>query len=214
MAERVDIVRPTATPLEAVRAVAAAYHRLFGRAPTWPELLILAAQSSHETGRWRSMPNYNVAGLKASVQGRARYFEALTTEYVTGPDGKPKAVKVMQRFRAYERFEHGVYDWLSLLHRGYPRALEAAREGDALEFVEGLLMGWGRGAHYFTAPFPAYSAGVRSNLAWLEGLAPDLHVDLADEPETFGEQLVDRVLDELDGIDDDTFTPTGDDHDE
>lgn len=199
-AEPVPITRPTATPLEAVRAVLAAYRRLFERSPAWRELLILAAQSSHETGKWRSMPCYNVAGIKASVFGHAPFFEAMTTEHLNGRD-----VRLTQRFRAYHDLADGVFDWLSLLHRGYPQALEGAALGDVLEFVEGLWQGWGRGAKYFTAPFQTYSAAVRAHLAWLDSLGLELDVGL-DAP-TFGEGLVGR----LDGADDDTFTPDGDD---
>ncbi len=176
----VPSTRPTATVPEAARAIAEAYERLFGRLPTQAELIILAAQSSHETAEWTAMPGYNVAGLKASLSGPHDYTELLTTEYLAQPDGSQKAVRIVQRFRSYPSLEAGVYDWLSLLARGYPEAIEAARRGDLEGFVRGLQRGWGRGAKYFTSPFDAYLKAVRVRaeqishwpIAWADIVGP------------------------------------------
>ncbi len=173
MARLVPIVHPIITAPEAVRAVAEAYRRLFNRWPTQAELIILAAQSSHETNEWASAPGYNVAGLKASFSGVADYFEAWTTEYVDQPDGSKKSVKVVQRFRSYPDLAAGMFDWLSLLSRGYPEAMKGARAGDVSAFVAGLLLGWGRGARYFTSPPEKYLSGVLARVAQISHLPLD-----------------------------------------
>ncbi len=176
----VPATRPTATVPEALRAVASAYERLFGRRPTQPELIALAAQSSHETNEWQAIPGYNVAGLKASLDGPHDYTELMTTEYVAQPNGTKKPVKIVQRFRSYPDLAAGIYDWLSLLSRGYPEAMAGAQQGDVEAMVRGLLKGWGRGAHYFTAPLVSYLAAVLARaeqlshwpIAWADLCAP------------------------------------------
>ncbi len=184
---------PTASAPEALGAISTAYQRLFGHKPRPQELLVLAAHSSLETGRWKHMPCWNVAGLKASVSGPGYYFDAETFEVENGV-----RVKKVQHFRAYPSLDAGCFDWLSLLAHGYPDALVGARDGDVAAFVEGLWQGWGRGAKYFTEHFPVYSTGVRREFEWLRNLGLDL-TDLT-EPvgpgEVFYDEMMKQALDE------------------
>ena len=197
MSAALPIVRRSATPQEALAAVAEAFEVVFGRRPTRSELTILAAQSAHETAGWRSMPNYNVAGLKEFNLSKPHYI-AMTTEYVPGPlgpDGKPTRVKkrIPQPFAAYATLAGGMTSWLRLLARGYPQALSGARLGSVDLFVDGLLEGHGKSYDYFSAPRDDYEVRVehwRADLDETLGFDFDAHCD----PDAQTDLLRGRVL--------------------
>jgi hypothetical protein len=137
--------RTPVNELAALAAIADAFVHVFGRRPTQSELCILWVQSAHETAGWKSVPNNNPAGIKAGPGYQGDWRVAMTTEG-KGADAK----RVPQKFRAYATLDLGMRDWLDVLKRGYPEALEGARRGDLEAFVAGLLEGWKRSADYFT----------------------------------------------------------------
>jgi hypothetical protein len=138
----VDEVQPELTPLSgdaAAKALSRAWKRATTQLPSLDALTILTAHWAHETAAGASMYNYNFGGIK----GR-------------GPDGISclrgasegfgfRTRLVRDRFRAYPNAASGADDYLSLLLRRYPMAIEAAERGDVSEFVAALHRG-----RYFT----------------------------------------------------------------
>lgn len=145
-------VSPVKTPLseaDAAGALERAWTRRHGAPPSRETLSLLTAQWSHETGRGRSMYNYNFAGIKgASPAGhttmlRTREGSGATERHIT--DG----------FRAYASADDGADDYLGLLERRYGGALDAAKQGDAAGFVHSLKQ-----KGYFTGDELAYARSV------------------------------------------------------
>lgn len=149
-------------PLVALGALCLAFELVLGRPPTVSEAKILWAMASHESGKFQKMKNNGVAGVKATPGYKGDVAIYKTTERENGVN-----VVKDQPFRAYASPLDGFKDWLDLLRRLYPKALEAAARGDVEAFVEGLQNGVG-GRKYFTADPAAYTAGVWRNLRELD----------------------------------------------
>lgn len=161
--------KTTLTRDEARAAVETAFPLVFGRVPTPAELAILLAQSEHETGAWRSMPNYNWGGIKAFADWQSdskNLFVYLMTTEGHGKDAR----RVPQPFRAYASAADGCRDWLETLARLWPEALSSARSGDVRGFVEWL--GRGKRGVYFTGDPSVYARSVQKLMErWLTDVA-------------------------------------------
>lgn len=175
-AERVPSRITSCDPLFALGELVRAFEARFGRKPLEAEAKILWAGSSHETGKFKRLPNNGVAGVKPGAGWTGKVAVHRTHEV---RDGVSEPVD--DEFRAYDTVYDGFYDWFRLLDEGYPQALRSAEVGSVELYVEGLQQGWGRHAHYFTADPAAYLAGVWRNLreldsdyvvAWADLLAP------------------------------------------
>jgi hypothetical protein len=145
-------VPPTRTPLsgqEAAKALEAAWTKTHGTPPSPSTLSILVGQWAHETGRGASMLNFNFGGLKGTGPSGA------STVYRTREGFGANEVQIQDRFRAYASAEEGAGDYLSLLQRRYPEALQAADRGDPAGFVQALKSGG-----YFTGDPAAYTRSV------------------------------------------------------
>jgi hypothetical protein len=145
-------VRPERTTLSAAQAsntIAEAWTNRFGTPPTENTLAILTAQWSHETGEGKSMFNYNFAGIKGVGPSGLQVTQRTREGY-----GNQEKV-IRDSFRAYETALEGASDYLGLLSRKYPGALDAARGGDVSAFVDGLHKGG-----YFTGDKRAYERSV------------------------------------------------------
>jgi hypothetical protein len=145
-------VAPARTPLtgsQAADALQAAWQGAMGRAPSQNTLSILVGQWAHETGRGAAMLNYNFGGIKGSGPSGA------STVYATHEGSGGSAVQIRDRFRAYDSPEQGASDYLSLLQRRYPDALQAAERGDPVGFVQAL-----KARGYFTGDEAAYAKSV------------------------------------------------------
>jgi hypothetical protein len=141
------------SPAEIRRALAAAHQSLRGEAIP-PKLLdVLSAQVCHETAHGASMFNFNFGGIKGTspegTTARLRTREVLQGKEVSLTDG----------FRAYSTPVAGATDYLLLLERRFPNAVDAARDGDVDGFVRSLKAG-----HYFTADPDLYASSVRGIL--------------------------------------------------
>lgn len=151
-AKGATVVRAARTPLtgtQAAAAIADAWAKSQGAAASPETLAVLTAQWAHETGRGESMLNFNFGGIKgASPEGAT--IEARTREG-WGADERT----IVDRFRAYESAEAGAADYLDLLARRYPDAIDAAKQGDAAGFVRAL-----KARGYFTGNEGAYVASV------------------------------------------------------
>ncbi|MDR5752010.1 MULTISPECIES: flagellar assembly peptidoglycan hydrolase FlgJ [unclassified Caballeronia] len=77
--------------------------------------------------------SHNIFGIKATKDWTGKTVNAVTTEYV---NGQPK--KVVERFRAYDSYEHALTDYASVLKNNprYAPVVEASR--DAAGFAHGM----------------------------------------------------------------------------
>lgn len=177
---------PAKTPLtvgvvrEALRAGLA---RLASR-ERWNEVrehtvLGLLAQSALETGRWKSLWNYNFGNVKAgeSYEG---FFTCLprVSEVLDGVevfftpqgrleyDGGPIEGKVWDvppghpqtRFRAFETVDGGVDAWLTALTQNFPIALQSLRAGAGMTDYAAVL----KRQRYYTGNEQAYAKAISS----------------------------------------------------
>lgn len=150
--ERSTTVGAQRTPLtaaEAGSALRSAWERHFGAAPSKETVAVLTAQWAHETGNGQSMFNYNFGGIKGVGPG------GLTVHQRTREGYGANERTIFDNFRAYQNADEGATDYLSLLVRKYPGAIEAADLGDAEGFVRGLKRGG-----YFTGSESAYISAV------------------------------------------------------
>ncbi len=146
------VVRAVRTPLsgsQAADAIGAAWAAEQGAPAAPATVAVLTAQWAHETGRGASMLNFNFGGIKGASP------EGATVEARTREGWGPSERTIVDRFRAYESAEQGAADYLRLLSRRYPEAVEAARQGDAAGFVRAL-----KARGYFTGNEAAYTAAV------------------------------------------------------
>lgn len=150
-------VASTRTPLsaeQATSALAEAWSAVVGDEPGAGTLDVLTAHWAHETDHGRQMRNFNFAGLKGTGPS------GLTAECSTREGYGATERRIVDRFRAYTSPAEGARDYVSLLARRYPAAVDAARRGDPLAFSEALREG-----RYFTGDPRAYA----TRLAALSG---------------------------------------------
>lgn len=143
---------PIRTRLDAGQASAAlarAYETVFGEAPPPETLKILTAQWAHETGHGASMFNYNFGGIKGQSA------EGLSVAQRTREGWGETEKTIVDNFRAYRTAEDGATDYVRLLARRFPAALDAARAGDPEGFVRGL-----KAKNYFTGNEAAYTRSI------------------------------------------------------
>ena len=142
-------VEPERTPISgsrAARELGRAWKRAMKEAPSADVVLVLTAHWAHETHGGRSMFNYNFGGIK----GHGPDGMSCIREAHEGTGYHVRALK--DRFRAYSSAKDGADDYLSLLMRKYPHAIEAAERGDVTDFVAALKRGG-----YFTGSESDYS---------------------------------------------------------
>lgn len=131
------------SPGAARTQIVEAFKDVAGREPTTEELGLLLAHSAGETGRWRSMYNWNY-GFTTTLGDR---------DWFVLP-GNPL------RFRSFTDAPTGARDWLQMLRESFPDAWAALPSGDPARYVQGLLHGKA-GSYFGPAPVPAYERLVR-----------------------------------------------------
>lgn len=150
-ASLVPVVRTQLSAGQAQEALRTAWQRVTGEIPSDKTLALITAQWAHETGNGASMYNYNFAGIKGkgpdglSVAQRTREGYGATER------------RIVDNFRAYRSAEDGATDYVQLLTRRFPDAVEGARQGDAAAFVRGL-----KSRGYFTGHEGSYLNSVAS----------------------------------------------------
>lgn len=95
------------------------------------------------------MLNFNFGGIKGTSPS------GTSTVYRTREGFGANEVQLADRFRAYGSAEEGAGDYLSLLQRRYPEALQAAERGDPAGFVQAL-----KSRGYFSGDPAAYTRSV------------------------------------------------------
>lgn len=100
----------------------------------------IVGQAALETGWGRSemrlpdgRPAHNLFGVKAGASWKGETVEAVTTEYIEG-----RAVRTVEKFRAYGSYEEAFRDWAALIGNS-PRYAQVVRAGGTVEgFAQGL----------------------------------------------------------------------------
>jgi hypothetical protein len=148
----VGLVQATRTPLRgraAASALGSAWQKLTGQPPTPKTLSILVGQWAHETGRGSAMLNYNFGGIKGTGPS------GMSAIYKTREGWGENEVRISDRFRAYASPEEGAEDYVGLLVRRYPAAVQAAQNEDPSGFVQAL-----KARGYFTGNEASYVKSV------------------------------------------------------
>lgn len=145
----VPVVRTQLSAGQAQEALRAAWQNVTGEAPSDKTLALITAQWAHETGSGASMYNYNFAGIKGA--GPSGMSVAQHTKEGYGASER----RIVDNFRAYSSAEEGATDYVKLLERRFPDAVEGARQGDPEAFVRGL-----KARGYFTGHEGAYLNSV------------------------------------------------------
>lgn len=145
-------VEPHLTPASPDKlrdAIARAYKKLTGRAPSAVTLDVLTAQASLETASGTRMYNFNFGGIK----GRGPTGETArckTHEVIAGKD-----VTIRDGFRAYRTLDEGAIDYVKLMRDQFPRAMDQAARGNVSGFAKALKQ-----SHYYTADETAYATAL------------------------------------------------------
>ena len=150
-ANLVPVVRTKLSAEQAQEALRTAWQRVTGEAPSDKTLALITAQWAHETGHGASMYNYNFAGIKGKSP------EGLSVAQRTTEGYGATERRIVDNFRAYRSAEDGATDYVKLLARRFPDAVEGARQGDPQAFVRGL-----KSRGYFTGHEGAYLNSVTS----------------------------------------------------
>jgi hypothetical protein len=148
-AELVPAVRTQLSAGQAREALSAAWEKVTGEAPSDKTLALITAQWAHETGSGASMYNYNFAGIKGAGPG------GLSVSQHTREGYGASERRIVDNFRAYASAEEGATDYVALLERRFPDAVEGARQGDPAAFVRGL-----KSRGYFTGHEGTYLNSV------------------------------------------------------
>jgi flagellum-specific peptidoglycan hydrolase FlgJ len=147
----VPVVRTKLDAGQAQEALRAAWQNVTGEAPSDKTLALITAQWAHETGNGASMYNYNFAGIKGT--GPSGLSVAQHTREGYGQSER----RIVDNFRAYRSAEEGATDYVQLLSKRFPDAVEGARQGDPAAFVRGL-----KSRGYFTGHEGQYLTSVAS----------------------------------------------------
>ncbi len=151
--DRPGVVAAVKTPITTEQAsslIAGALQRMTGEPPSKESVAILTAQWAHETGRGASMYNYNFAGIKGASPAGLSVSQRTREGYGTSER------TITDNFRAYRTAEEGADDYVSLLSKRFPAALDAAKSGDPAGCVRALKQ-----AGYFTVTKPPTRAPSR-----------------------------------------------------
>ena len=139
-----------ASPDKLRDAIARAYKKLTGHAPSAVTLDVLTAQASLETASGTRMYNFNFGGIKGrGPTGETAHCK--THEIIGGKD-----VTIRDGFRAYRSLDDGAADYVKLMRDQFPRAMDQAAHGNVAGFAKALKQ-----SHYYTADETAYATALR-----------------------------------------------------
>ena len=157
MPEKLTHAITPVAPAELASALVAAWRDLFGVSPTRAAILVLMAQSAHETARWKAVHNFNIGNVK-SVQGDGfDYTHFRCRERENGVDRWYDPPHPATRFRAFRTLREGVVDHLAFLKRSkrYGKAWAALERGRPYEFATEL-----KAVGYYTDPVEVYARAL------------------------------------------------------
>ncbi|MEO7036501.1 MAG: hypothetical protein ABI548_21330 [Polyangiaceae bacterium] len=144
------------TRQDAAAALAAAYARVTGGAPSARVLALLLAHTAFETGRWQKLHNFNFGNVKAApsfsfiTQFRCSEVENGVEQFFDPPD--PHC-----NFRAYSNAADGAVDYIKVL-QSRPHWWTGLQTEDPAAFVDALATP----PKYFTGDAAAYKRAMAS----------------------------------------------------
>jgi hypothetical protein len=153
------IVENRLTPLtrkDAAAALAEAYTRVTGGAPSSRVVALLLAHTAFETGRWQKLHNFNFGNVKAApsfsfiTQFRCSEVENGVEQFFDPPD--PHC-----NFRAYSNAADGAVDYIKVL-QSRPHWWAGLQTEDPAAFVDALATA----PKYFTGDPAAYKRAIAS----------------------------------------------------
>lgn len=146
------------TPDEAAAALATAYRRVTGKAPTRKILALLVGQTALETGDWKSLHNFNVGNSKASASD-PYYTGFRCWELVNGEKVWFAADDPMCRFTAHLTAADGAEHFIRMLMRR-PNWWAGLQTGT----IDGYVAGLTSRPAYFTANAGEYARGMAARM--------------------------------------------------
>jgi hypothetical protein len=144
-------------PEDLADALVHAWRNLLGTTPARESILLLLAQSAHETGRWKSAHCFNIGNVKGRAGDGRDYTQFRCWELVNGVKMWFDPPHPATRFRAFRSLAEGTVDYLGVLRGRYASAWPAIEAGDPLAFVHLLKV-----KGYFTDTEENYAKGVVS----------------------------------------------------
>lgn len=155
-----NLIENKITPLsemDAGHGLNEAWKQLYGSYPSINSLALVWAQSALETGRWKSIHNFNWGNIKRSNDEdycMYRCNEKINGKWVWFDPPHPQTW-----FRAYSSATEGACDYLSFLSKRprYQKAWEAIEKGNVYNFGHELHQ-----AGYYTADEQQYTHGLVS----------------------------------------------------
>lgn len=149
------------TPLpahEAAYALREAWNRTFKALPSNETLAILLAQTSLETGRYKSMHNGNWGNIKSRPTDGHYWTMYECDEIINGRRIVFKPPHDQCKFRAYLTPTDGAEDYIKFLTGSrYAKALAQLKAGNVVEYTTAL-----KTAGYFTADLNRYVIGMKA----------------------------------------------------
>lgn len=158
MAEFIQHAITPITPDAFASALVAGWRTFFGGDAPRQAIVLLMAQSAHETGEWKYVHNFNIGNVKA-VEGDG-YDWTMFRCREKDKDGKDVWLDPPDpgtRFRAFRSLTEGAIDHLAFLY-GRPRYAKAWAElatGNPYKFAAAL-----RVAGYYTDSVKVYAGGL------------------------------------------------------
>ncbi len=141
MGIKVEKKKTPASDDEVISTFINSWKSVYGSEPTKPEIAMVWSQTALETGRYKSLYNYNVGNITTSGK-EYNYYMNDDTHW---DDKKNKWVGHVAKFRAYNSLVEGITDYLKFLKNGrFEPAMNASKMGDPKAFSQALAK-----VHYY-----------------------------------------------------------------
>jgi hypothetical protein len=180
MAEFIPHAITPITPAAFASALVAGWRTFFGGDAPRQAIVLLMAQSAHETAEWKFVHNFNIGNVKA-IEGDG-YDWTMFRCREKDKDGKDVWLDPPDpgtRFRAFRTLTEGAIDHLAFLYgrERYARVWAELKSGNPLKFAIAL-----RVAGYYTDPVKVYAGGLeRYARKFGASLPPELESHPVDE---------------------------------
>ncbi|HMI84887.1 MAG TPA: glucosaminidase domain-containing protein [Polyangiaceae bacterium] len=157
MAEFIPHAITPITPTVFASALVAGWRTFFGGEAPRQAIVLLMAQSAHETASWKYVHNFNIGNIKAVDGDGYDWTMFRCREKVGGNDVWLDPPNPGTRFRAFRSLTEGAIDHLAFLYgrARYATAWAELKSGDPLKFATAL-----RAAGYYTDPVDVYAGAV------------------------------------------------------
>lgn len=144
------------TEKEAAQALFAAYHYVLCELPKPESIALLISQSALETGRWKSLHNYNFGNSKKNKDSKF-YQMFRCSEIINGKEIWFDPPHIQTHFEAFESANAGAIHYVSFVaqRKRYAKAFQEIINGNPVAYSHELKV-----AGYYTASESLYKKGV------------------------------------------------------